>query len=124
MVVLILLFITPELYSLYTQFDIHPEKVVFGRTNVSGLKFFFWDSQFGRFFNTGPIKGNGEPTFFLHTTLWPFYPGLLFFMWQYLIYFANGNMQANKHPYEGLFMEAHLSPFCCFHSQAFNCRIT
>lgn len=67
-------FILPELYSLYVQFDLHPEKVVFGKTNVSGLRFFFWDSQFGRFFNTGPIKGRGNPTFFLHTTLWAFLP--------------------------------------------------
>ncbi|HEX8278079.1 MAG TPA: glycosyltransferase family 39 protein [Segetibacter sp.] len=74
MILLILLFITPELYSLYAQFDLHPEKVVFGRTNVSGLRFFFWDSQFGRFFNTGPIKGHGDPTFFLHTALWAFLP--------------------------------------------------
>ncbi|TDE14708.1 ArnT family glycosyltransferase [Dyadobacter psychrotolerans] len=67
-------FILPELYSLYVQFDLHPEKVVFGQTNVSGVKFFFWDSQFGRFFNTGPIKGKGDPTFFLHTSLWAFLP--------------------------------------------------
>ncbi len=80
MILLILLFIIPELYSLYVQFDVHPEKVVFGRTNVSGLRFFFWDSQFGRFFNTGPIKGQGDPTFFLHTTLWAFLP------WSVLLY--------------------------------------
>lgn len=79
---LILIFITPELYSLYIQFDLHPEKVVFGRTNVSGLRFFFWDSQFGRFFNTGPIKGQGDKTFFLHTTLWAFLP------WSLLLYSA------------------------------------
>lgn len=82
MLLLILLFITPELYSLYMQFDLHPEKVVFGRTNVSGLKFFFWDSQFGRFFNTGPIKGHGDPSFFLHTILWAFLP------WSVLLYIA------------------------------------
>jgi 4-amino-4-deoxy-L-arabinose transferase-like glycosyltransferase len=80
--VLVLLFITPELYALYYQFDLHPEKTVFGRTNVSGLKFFFWDSQFGRFFNTGPIKGKGDPSFFLHTTLWAFLP------WSILLYIA------------------------------------
>lgn len=68
------IFISPELYSLYVQFDLHPEKVVFGKTNVSGLRFFFWDSQFGRFFNTGPIRGKGDVTFFLHTTLWAFLP--------------------------------------------------
>jgi 4-amino-4-deoxy-L-arabinose transferase-like glycosyltransferase len=68
------LFILPELYCLYQQFDLHPEKVVFGRTHVSGLRFFFWESQFGRFFNSGPIKGKGDITFFLHTTLWAFLP--------------------------------------------------
>ncbi len=86
MVVLILLFITPELYSLYMQFDLHPEKVVFGRTHVSGIRFFFWDSQFGRFFNTGPIKGHGDPGFFLHTTLWAFLP------WSILLYTAVVNL--------------------------------
>ena len=80
--VLVFVFITPELYALYYQFDLHPEKTVFGRTNVSGLRFFFWDSQFGRFFNTGPIKGKGDPSFFLHTTLWAFLP------WSILLYIA------------------------------------
>ncbi len=68
------IFITPELYALYVQFDLHPEKIVFGRQQVSGIKFFLWDSQFGRFFNTGPIKGKGEPLFFIHTTAWAFVP--------------------------------------------------
>ncbi len=67
-------FILPELYALYQQFDLHPEKIIFGRTGVSGLKFFFLDSQFGRFFNTGPIKGDGDIFFFVHTTLWAFLP--------------------------------------------------
>lgn len=80
--VLVFIFITPELYALYYQFDLHPEKIVFGKTNVSGLRFFFWDSQFGRFFNTGPIKGKGDPSFFLHTTLWAFLP------WSILLYIA------------------------------------
>ena len=72
--VLILIFILPELWCLYQQFDLHPEKVVFGQRGVSGIRFFFWESQFGRFFNTGPIKGSGDPTFFVHTTLWAFLP--------------------------------------------------
>ncbi|MBL7768310.1 MAG: glycosyltransferase family 39 protein [Flavipsychrobacter sp.] len=73
-------FILPELLTLYWQFDQHPEKTVFGRTGVSGLRFFFWDSQFGRFMNTGPIKGKGDPSFFLHTLLWAFLP------WSILLY--------------------------------------
>lgn len=72
--VLVLLFIMPELISLYLQFDRHPEKQVFGQHHVSGLHFFFWDSQFGRFFNTGPIKGKGDKLFYVHTLLWAFLP--------------------------------------------------
>ncbi|MGO4878841.1 ArnT family glycosyltransferase [Pedobacter psychrotolerans] len=89
-IVLIFVFITPELYALYTQFDLHPEKIVFERTGVSGLKFFFWDSQFGRFFNNGPIKGKGDISFFLHTTLWAFLP------WSILFYTAVINLFKKK----------------------------
>jgi len=80
--VFILIFILPELYCLYVQFDAHPEKLVFDKHNVSGIKFFFWDSQFGRFFNTGPIKGHGDPFFFVHTALWAFLP------WSLLLFAA------------------------------------
>jgi 4-amino-4-deoxy-L-arabinose transferase-like glycosyltransferase len=82
MLVLLTVFIAPELYSLWYQFDQHPEKIVFGGTNVSGIRFFLWDSQFGRFFNSGPIKGKGDPFFFLHTLLWAFLP------WAILMYIA------------------------------------
>ncbi|KPL15319.1 MAG: glycosyl transferase, partial [Bacteroides sp. SM23_62] len=80
--IMVFLFITPELYALYHQFDSHPEKIVFGRTGVSGIGFFLWDSQFGRFFNTGPIKGSGNPFFFFHTLLWAFLP------WSIVMYYA------------------------------------
>ncbi len=79
----IAVFILPEIYTLYLQFDIHPEKIVFGKTDVSGIKFFLWDSQFGRFFNTGPIKGHGDPFFFIHTILWAFLP------WSIIFYIAS-----------------------------------
>jgi 4-amino-4-deoxy-L-arabinose transferase-like glycosyltransferase len=79
---LIACFTLPELYCLYVQFDLHPEKQVFGHTGVSGIRFFFWDSQFGRFFNTGPIKGSGDPFFYFHTLLWAFLP------WSILLYAA------------------------------------
>lgn len=78
-IVLIFIFILPELYALYVQFDMHPEKIIFNKTNVSGLRFFFWDSQFGRFFNTAPIKGSGDKFFFFHTILWAFLPWGIFF---------------------------------------------
>ncbi|MGZ3874755.1 MAG: ArnT family glycosyltransferase [Mucilaginibacter sp.] len=71
----------PEFYALYIQFDMHPEKTVFGTHHVSGIKWFLWDSQFGRFINTGPInrKTSGSVFFYLHTLLWAFAPWCLLF---------------------------------------------
>ncbi|MEO6980904.1 MAG: glycosyltransferase family 39 protein, partial [Mucilaginibacter sp.] len=79
--VLTIIFILPELYALYTQFDLHPERTVFGRHNVSGIKWFLWDSQFGRFINSGPISRaeTGSKFFYLHTLLWAFAPWCLVF---------------------------------------------
>ncbi|MEX6690123.1 glycosyltransferase family 39 protein [Danxiaibacter flavus] len=89
-VLLTLVFTFPELCSLYVQFDMHPEKIDFGQTHVSGIRFFFWDSQFGRFFNTGPIRGEGDPFFFLHTLLWAFLP------WPVILYTAVIRLFARK----------------------------
>ena len=90
-VVMVMIFIIPELWCLYLQFDSHPEKVVFDQTHVSGIRFFFWDSQFGRFFNTGPYKkAGGDPSFFIHTTLWAFLP------WSVLLCFAVVDFCRNK----------------------------
>jgi len=76
------LFLSPSLYAYYLQFDRHPEKVIFGKTNVSGVEFFLWTSQWGRFTNTGPIKGSGDIFYFFHTLLWAFLP------WALLAYYA------------------------------------
>ena len=78
--VLSLLFTAPEVIALYLQFDSHPEKIMFGHANVSGIKFFLWDSQFGRFFNTGPIQNHeGNPWYFVHVFLWAFLPWVVVF---------------------------------------------
>ena len=70
-----LLCAAPELVALYLQFDARPEAAAYGHTQVSGVKFFLWDSQFGRFFNTGPIQNSGgSPFFFLHNLVWTFFP--------------------------------------------------
>jgi 4-amino-4-deoxy-L-arabinose transferase-like glycosyltransferase len=75
------IFTLPEFYALYIQFDLHPEKTVFERHDVSGIKWFLWDSQFGRFVNKGPIsqKSSGDVFFYLHTLLWAFAPWCLLF---------------------------------------------
>lgn len=79
------IFVLPEIYALYIQFDAHPEKVVFNRHNVSGIRWFLWDSQFGRFVNSGPItRQSGDIFFYVHTLLWAFAPWCLLFY--YAIY--------------------------------------
>ncbi len=112
-VVLILLLITPELYCLYEQFDLHPEKIVFGQQHVSGIKFFFWDSQFGRFFNTGPIKGGGDKFFFFHTLLWAFIP------WSILLYIAVVQFFRNKNKREWYCICGALLTFLVFSASKF-----
>ncbi len=69
----------PELIALYVQFDLNTPQQVYANTDVSkpfsGIQFFVWDSQFGRFFNTGPIKNTaGNPAYFLHVFVWAFLP--------------------------------------------------
>ncbi|MEO3407205.1 glycosyltransferase family 39 protein [Mucilaginibacter sp. CAU 1740] len=81
--ILVILFTTPELYSVYTQFDLHPEKTVFGKHQISGIHWFLWDSQFGRFNNNGYITNtHGDKLFFVHTLLWAFAP------WAILLFYA------------------------------------
>ena len=78
--------VVPELLALYRQFDMHPEKTVFDQTGVSGIRFFLWDSQFGRFFNVGPITNTGgNKLFFVLVFLWAFLPWVAAFVmacWQ------------------------------------------
>ena len=81
----IAILILPEIIALYLQFDAHPEKVIFNHTHVSGVAWFFWGSQFGRFFNSGAIVDmHPQPMhylFFVHTFLWAFLPWSLLFIW-------------------------------------------
>ncbi|HEY2580502.1 MAG TPA: glycosyltransferase family 39 protein [Mucilaginibacter sp.] len=88
LLLLTFIFTLPEFYALYLQFDLHPEKTVFGTNHVSGIKWFLWDSQFGRFVNNGPINRAqpGSIFFFLHTLLWAFAPWCLLF---YYVVFKN-----------------------------------
>ena len=73
--------VMPEVMALYLQFDMHPEKTVFDHTDVSGIRFFLWDSQFGRFFNVGPITNkDGNKLFFVLVFLWAFLPWVVVFV--------------------------------------------
>ena len=88
--ILSLLFIAPELIALHLQFNQHP---VSGALEHQVFKFFFWDSQFGRFFNTGPIQNhNGHPLYFVLVFLWAFLPWtMVFFATSYAQFKARNN---------------------------------
>lgn len=66
--------ITPMLYAYYHQFDLHPEKVIRGRSNRSGIFFIFWEQSFERMSGEGVGKNSSDFFFFFHTFLWVFLP--------------------------------------------------
>lgn len=75
---IILLVLLPMCIGLYQQFDLHPEKTVYGLQGPSGLEFYFWTQSFGRI--TGEIYWKNDTSFlyFFHTILWDFQPWILF----------------------------------------------
>jgi 4-amino-4-deoxy-L-arabinose transferase-like glycosyltransferase len=82
-IILTAVFVLPEFYAVYMQFDKHPEKTIFNRTGVSGVKWFLWDSQFSRFVMQGPIvRSRGDVFYYVHTLLWAFAP------WCLLLYYV------------------------------------
>jgi 4-amino-4-deoxy-L-arabinose transferase-like glycosyltransferase len=87
--ILSLLAAVPELLALHVQFDQDPGDGAPSQHD-SALKFFFWDSQFGRFFNTGPIQNhNGYPLYYVLVVIWAFLPWTLFLFAAIHRYFRN-----------------------------------
>jgi 4-amino-4-deoxy-L-arabinose transferase-like glycosyltransferase len=76
-VIIISLLLIPMSYGLYTQYDLHPEKLINGKHNQSGLYFYYWLQSFGRI--TGEsVWDNGLPWhFFIGTISWDFFPWIL-----------------------------------------------
>ncbi|MEM8848227.1 MAG: glycosyltransferase family 39 protein [Bacteroidota bacterium] len=66
--------ISPMLYAYYIQFDLHPEKVIRGKSNRSGIFFIFWEQSFERLSGQGVGKNSSDYFFFFHTFLWVFLP--------------------------------------------------
>lgn len=73
-VIYILLLLTPMLYGLYQQFDLHPEKIIGGKQGVSGLKFFFWTQSFGRITGENDWNNHAPFSFLYENMLWSFLP--------------------------------------------------
>lgn len=66
--------ISPMLYAYYVQFDLHPEKIIRGRSDRSGIFFIFWEQSFERLSGEGMGKNSSDFFFFFHTFLWVFLP--------------------------------------------------
>lgn len=74
--------ILPVVYAYYVQYDLHPELVIEGQTNVSGVKFILWDQNFNRLTAKGFGENNPDYLFFFHNLLWAFIP------WSFIVYLA------------------------------------
>ena len=74
--------ISPVLYAYYYQFDMHPEKLIHGQNNISGIKFILWDQSFNRLTATGFEHTSPDYSFFFHTLLWTLFP------WSIIAYVA------------------------------------
>ena len=81
-ILVFIIVISPMLYAYYLQFDMHPEKVIRGVSERSGIRFIFWEQSFERLSGTGVGKNSSDYFFFFHTLLWVLIP------WTFLTLFA------------------------------------
>ena len=79
----------PMCYGLYTQFDLHPEKVVNNKTGVSGLRFFFWTQSFGRITGESIWDNNSNIFFLFQNLLWAFLPWIVIFVIAFFLELKN-----------------------------------
>ena len=77
---IIAVLLIPMSIGLYQQFDMHPEKLIDGQNNVSGLRFFYWTQSFGRITGENSWDNGADPLFLLNSMLWAFLPWILLFL--------------------------------------------
>lgn len=83
-------FISPVLYCYYLQYDLHPEKVIRGKSGWSGVKFILWQQTFERYEGKSfGSAGSKDYFFFFHSFLWAFAP------WSIIAYIAVVNRTRN-----------------------------
>ena len=80
LLIIVGILLSPMCYGLYTQFDLHPEKTVYGLEGPSGLRFFFWTQSFGRITGENYWSNDSRYFFFTHSILWDFQPWIFFFI--------------------------------------------
>ncbi len=68
-------FIAPVVYCYYLQYDLHPEKVIRGKSGRSGVAFILWKQNFERFQGDSfGADAKNDYLFFFHSFLWAFAP--------------------------------------------------
>ena len=77
---IIIILLLPMDIGLYQQYDLHPEKVMYGKTGTSGLRFFYWTQSFGRITGESIWHENDSIFFLFENLLWGFLPWTLFFI--------------------------------------------
>jgi 4-amino-4-deoxy-L-arabinose transferase-like glycosyltransferase len=82
--------ISPVLYCYYLQYDLHPEKIIRGKSGWSGVKFILWQQTFERYEGKSfGGAGSKDYFFFFHSFLWAFAP------WSVIAYIAVVNRIRN-----------------------------
>ena len=77
---IIAVLLIPMDIGLYRQFDLHPEKVMYGKAGTSGLRFFYWTQSFGRITGESTWSENAHFYFLFENLLWGFLPWTIFFI--------------------------------------------
>ena len=85
--------ISPVVYCYYLQYDLHPEKIIRGKSGRSGVEFILWKQSIERFEGDSfGAEAKNDYFFFFHSFLWAFAPwSLLAFVafFSRLKYFKN-----------------------------------
>ncbi|MGN6567441.1 MAG: ArnT family glycosyltransferase [Flavipsychrobacter sp.] len=79
-IIVIAVLLIPMSIGLYQQFDMHPEKLIDGKHNTSGLRFFYWSQSFGRITGESPWQNSVDMSFLLSNMLWSYLPWILLFL--------------------------------------------
>ncbi len=79
-IIVIGLLLIPMSIGLYQQFDLHPDKIVNGKTGTSGLRFFYWTQSFGRITGESSWQNGADFSFLIVNMLWAFLPWIFIFL--------------------------------------------
>jgi len=103
-IIIIMACLSPMLYGLYLQYDLHPGKTVSGGQVVnSGIRYYFWTQSFGRITGESVWDNKAPIYYFLHEIMWSFLPWSLFIVQSTFKGFKN-NFKKNLIPLAGFIL--------------------